>query len=114
MAGDGSLRRRFMFRPFLLETIMGISKTMMLEQAEREQKQEFLNSLMRDKAEEIYNIIEEEGYGGAEFLYILCALLVGAASTIGFTPDEIRTGVESIFQQDEVFDGVKSVIRSAN
>ena len=114
MAGDGTLRRRFMFRPFLLETIMGIIKTMMLEEAENERKQEFLNSLTRDKAEEIYNIIEEEGFGKHEFLYVLCGLLVGASTIVGFTPEEIRTGIESIFQQDEVFEGVKAVVRNAN
>jgi hypothetical protein len=79
---------------------MGITKTMMLEEAEKEQRQEFLNSLIRDKAEEIYNIIEHEGFGRHEFLYVLCGLLVGASTIVGFTPEEIQIGMESIFQQD--------------
>jgi len=100
MAGDGTLRRRFMFRPFLFETMMGATRDQMLEEAWKEQKQEFLNSLIRDKAEEIYNLINDEGYGNAEFLYALCGLLVGASVIVGFTQDEIRAGMEATFQQD--------------
>ena len=79
---------------------MGATRDQMLEEAEKEQRQEFLNSLIRDKAEEIYNIIEQEGFGRHQFLYVLCGLLVGASTIVGFTPEEIQIGVESMFQQD--------------
>lgn len=76
---------------------MGLTKQQMIEAMEQEEKQEFLHSLSEEKAEEIYNDIENEGFGEHEFLYVLCILLVGAGLTVGFTRDQILNGVESVF-----------------